>query len=212
MTRKKISDVEQKLWDTVTKSVTPLEDRAKNTASPHTPQKNLIRRQSHQPQTMTTLPAEWLIQSNPTTTQASVPRATLDKHNRRQLKSARRPIDHTLDLHGLSQDAAHRALKHCLETSAVQGLRTILVVTGKGGKRWTQTGDKPISQRRRRDFEPHGGILKRMVPLWLAAADLAPLVHSYSEASQKDGGAGALYILLRRLGHKYKIKGKKGRA
>jgi DNA-nicking Smr family endonuclease len=37
-----------------------------------------------------------------------------------------------------------------------------------------------------------------MVPIWLAAPDLRPLVIGFEEAGRGHGGAGALYVRIRR--------------
>ncbi|MDB2325415.1 Smr/MutS family protein [Alphaproteobacteria bacterium] len=41
-------------------------------------------------------------------------------------------------------------------------------------------------------------MLRRHVPLWLKQRPLADLVLAISNATPKDGGAGAMYVLLRR--------------
>lgn len=123
----------------------------------------------------------------------------LDRHQHRQLVSGRRPIDMTLDLHGLSQDRAHAVLVQRVREAYHKGQRTLLVVTGKGGRRFGQTGDdRLVSQRLRSDFGLEGGVLKRMLPLWLAAPELASYIAGYGEADRSHGGAGALYVSLKR--------------
>jgi DNA-nicking Smr family endonuclease len=44
------------------------------------------------------------------------------------------------------------------------------------------------------------GILRRMVPTWLAAPDMRAVVIGFDEAGPGHGGAGALYVRLRRAG------------
>ena len=44
------------------------------------------------------------------------------------------------------------------------------------------------------------GVLRRAVPLWLNEPDLRALVVSYTQASPRHGGAGALYVRLRKSG------------
>jgi DNA-nicking Smr family endonuclease len=41
-------------------------------------------------------------------------------------------------------------------------------------------------------------VLKRNVPRWLAEPELAAIVVGYTEAAVRHGGAGALYVQLRR--------------
>ena len=88
-----------------------------------------------------------------------------------------------LDLHGMTADRAHAALARFLDGAAAQGLRVVLVITGKGGGAHGGRGD---------------GLLKRETPRWLAAAPLAHHVVGVFEAHIRHGGAGALYVYLRR--------------
>ncbi|ODN69363.1 Smr domain protein [Methylobrevis pamukkalensis] len=44
---------------------------------------------------------------------------------------------------------------------------------------------------------PERGVLRRVVPLWLALPDLRRYVLGYEEAHFVHGGAGALYVFLR---------------
>jgi DNA-nicking Smr family endonuclease len=106
------------------------------------------------------------------------------------LKRGREPIEGVIDLHGMRQDEAHGALAGFLERSAARGARLVLVVTGKGG----QGSD-----------DSHGGfqergVLRRNVPHWLRMAELRQLVMGFEEADARHGGAGALYVRLRRRG------------
>jgi DNA-nicking Smr family endonuclease len=66
-----------------------------------------------------------------------------------------------------------------LHDAQAAGSRYVLVITGKG-----------------RDQEQ--GILRRQVPLWLEAPDLRGLVVGFDTADTGHGGAGALYVRVRR--------------
>ena len=97
--------------------------------------------------------------------------------------------DATLDLHGMTQTAAHRALAHFLRGARERDHRLIVVVTGKGNPRapdaaaWTQS--------------PHG-VLKDMVPRWLAEPGLSQWIARVQQAHIRHGGGGALYVYLRK--------------
>ena len=67
---------------------------------------------------------------------------------------------------------------------AMDGVR-LHVVTGKGGP----TYDDAFSER---------GVLRRSVPHWLRAPELRTVVLGFEEAARHHGGAGALYVRLRR--------------
>ncbi|WP_281017050.1 MULTISPECIES: Smr/MutS family protein [unclassified Minwuia] len=117
--------------------------------------------------------------------------AGLDRRTAERLRKGTFQIDARLDLHGLNREQAHAALRQRVRACHAAGLRCLLVITGKGNRGRTES-DSPY-------FNPEPpGRLKREVPGWLAAGDLAPLVLSTAPAVPRDGGSGALYVLLRR--------------
>jgi DNA-nicking Smr family endonuclease len=99
------------------------------------------------------------------------------------LSRGRKEIDARIDLHGMTQTRAHHALSTFLHRASHDGLSFVLVITGKG----RTVG--PESER---------GILRRQVPLWLSLPEFRALVVGYEEASIGHGGAGALYVRIRR--------------
>lgn len=119
--------------------------------------------------------------------------AGLDGRTSERLRRGQLEPQSRLDMHGMTEAAAHRALERFLFTAHAQGARLVLVVTGKGLK---QPGDdEPF------DLELHmrsRGVLRTMVPRWLKEAVLAPLVADVRAAHRRHGGSGALYIYLRK--------------
>ncbi len=112
--------------------------------------------------------------------------APIDDRTRRRLVRGTIAVDERLDLHGLTQEAAHSALRRFLVTARDRGARIVLVITGKG---------KPGGSA----FEMHErGVLRRSVPHWLADPSLRDVVVGYEEAHLAHGGAGAVYVRLRR--------------
>ncbi len=87
-------------------------------------------------------------------------------------------IDGRLDLHGRTQIEAYDLLARFLALSIAKERRCVLIVTGKG----------PDGQ----------GVLKQMVPKWLAEPDNRARVVTYCSAQARHGGGGALYVLLKR--------------
>lgn len=119
------------------------------------------------------------------------PLARYDERERRKLARDADLIDAKLDLHGMRQREAHGALKRFLLACLSRGDRHVLVITGKG-----VAGE---SNMRADDFSPQErGVLRRLVPQWLAESDLRGLVVSYTTASVRHGGDGALYVRLRK--------------
>jgi DNA-nicking Smr family endonuclease len=92
-----------------------------------------------------------------------------------------------IDLHGMTLAEAHPELISFLLAAQSDGLRLVLVITGKGKLR---DDHGPIPQRM--------GALRHQVPQWLRQAPLGPAVLQVTEAHLKHGGAGAYYVYLRR--------------
>lgn len=111
------------------------------------------------------------------------PLAPLGRRERTHLSRGKIEIDARLDLHGMTQARAHRALLHFLQRANGDGLRFVLVVTGKG----STTG--PESER---------GVLRRQVPEWLSLPEFRALVVGFEQAHISHGGTGALYVRVRR--------------
>ncbi len=106
---------------------------------------------------------------------AGVDKRTVDRLRRGQIA-----IEAEIDLHGHTQEEAHRALQAFVSGQAGAGRRCVRVVTGKGS------------------FREGGGVLKSAVPRWLNESPLREQVLAFSHARRDDGGEGALYVLLRR--------------
>jgi DNA-nicking Smr family endonuclease len=97
--------------------------------------------------------------------------------------------DARIDLHGMTQQAAHRTLFAWLATAHARGHRLVLVITGKGNPRNDENAPWMMA--------PHG-VLKQMVPRWLNEPGLAALIASSGPAHARHGGEGALYVYLRK--------------
>jgi DNA-nicking Smr family endonuclease len=89
----------------------------------------------------------------------------------------------------MKQAEAHRALVGFIGRCAADSHKAVLVITGKGTARGTNDGIMPSERR---------GVLKAQVPLWLEEPGLREHVIGLRAAGPRHGGAGALYVLLRR--------------
>lgn len=112
----------------------------------------------------------------------------LDRRTRQKLSRGSMAIDATIDLHGLTQRAAHRRLLGFLRSVQADGGRVVLVITGKGSRK------DPMDGR----FDSQPGILRRAVPEWLRTAEFRALVSGFDSAGRSHGGDGALYVRIRR--------------
>jgi DNA-nicking Smr family endonuclease len=119
--------------------------------------------------------------AGPSSTSAPLDRfAGIDRANAERLKRGRYKIEASLDLHGMNQAEAHRALTAFVGDSRDAGWRCLLIITGRG-------------------FGPSGpGVLKSSVPRWLEEPELRRQILATAPAQPRHGGAGAIYLLLRR--------------
>lgn len=187
-----LSPAEIELWRSVLRDITPLpghsppalpEDAAQPAKAPAAPG---AKPPATQPRPATrrgaTKPAPPV---KPVTPPLELGRAPgVDKRQADRLRRGRTEIDARIDLHGMTQAEAHRRLAAFIERSAASGLRLVLVITGKG-----LTSE--IAGR-------GSGVLREAVPRWLNEPALRPRVLAVTHAQPKDGGHGALYVLLKR--------------
>jgi len=104
--------------------------------------------------------------------------------DRRLLKQLRRgefAVQSHLDLHGMRSDEARFAVDRYVKESRLAGRRCVLVVHGRG--------------LRSKDHIP---VLKEKLTRWLSEGRIGRQVLAFSTARPHDGGAGAVYVLLRR--------------
>jgi DNA-nicking Smr family endonuclease len=122
----------------------------------------------------------------------AAPLRPLDRHGldaswERKLAKAAMVPDFTLDLHGHTLDTAHSRLDHGLTLAITQGARLVLLVTGK-----PRPSDDHASRGDRR------GAIRAKLLDWLAAGPHASRIAAVRQAHPRHGGAGAVYIVLKR--------------
>ncbi len=180
--KRALSKEERALWDSIAKSVKPLRKMAHaakvepvedgSPAASVTSEKSSLR--SAAPSlTAKSLPAKAV---------APPPLAPIGRRERAQLSKGRKEIDARLDLHGMTQARAHRALLAFLHRASADGLTFVLVITGKGTS----------------GANSERGVLRRHVPEWLSLPEFRSLVVGFEEAHIGHGGAGALYVRVRK--------------
>lgn len=198
MTKDKDTEDDKALWDFVARTVKPLRNnkfhpdhididpgeggkRGGEATQPQKP-KDVPSRAKHES-----------IYSNPLKDKTSPADSSqggreIDKRLDERLRRGQLPIDMQIDLHGHTQAESHHILQTTLMAAHRAQKRCILVITGKGRH----------SPREEDSRKLHHGILKQRVPEWLSEPPLSNIVLKYHGARPKDGGAGALYVLLRR--------------
>jgi DNA-nicking Smr family endonuclease len=172
--RRGLTPEEQSLWAKIARTINPLAGHT----WPEEPEPLLVRKPAQNPK-LKTAPRPAPVKPKP---KSPPPLAPLEPKLAKSLKRGG-AVDARLDLHGLRQDEAHDRLVGFLKRQQARGARVVLVITGKG------KGADPFSGR---------GVLKRLVPAWLSEPGLRGVVLGFSEASAAHGGAGALYVRLRK--------------
>jgi DNA-nicking Smr family endonuclease len=121
--------------------------------------------------------------SPPSSSPRLKPLAPIERRLRQRVTRGQSPIDGVLDLHGMRQDEAHRALLSFVQRKHHDGAALVMIITGKGKTSYAD------SER---------GVLKRLVPHWLADPGLRRCVIGFEDAAHHHGGTGALYVRIRR--------------
>jgi DNA-nicking Smr family endonuclease len=101
----------------------------------------------------------------------------------RRLRRGEFAVQGHIDLHGMTREEAKLAVDAFLKSARSAGKRCVLLVHGRG-----------IHSK---DQVP---ILKDALKHWLATARFGRHVLAFATARPEDGGAGAIYVLLRRAG------------
>ena len=108
----------------------------------------------------------------------------MDKRTHKRISCGRISIDDRLNLHGSGRLEAQKKTREFIVSCCRRGLKTVLVITGKGRRDW--------------ETEKDYGILRESFPDWMASESLKPHVLDYAEAGREHGGEGAWYVCLRR--------------
>jgi DNA-nicking Smr family endonuclease len=176
--KRSLSEEERALWENVARQVKPLRKKPR-------PVKAQIPIETTEPvaarpsaQMRSPAPARLTPPPKP-----APPLAPLGRRERSQLSRGRKEIDARIDLHGMTQTRAHRALFGFLQRAHGEGLSFVLVITGKG-----KVGSGGSER----------GVLRRQVPQWLSLPEFRALVVGFEEAHIGHGGEGALYVRVRR--------------
>jgi DNA-nicking Smr family endonuclease len=180
--KRALSEEERVLWESVAKQTKPLRKRSR-AAKPQLAAPDLETPVAAKAAAAPKLHPPAKRAPRPDVAPAAPPLAPLGRRERSQLSRGRKEIDARLDLHGMTQTRAHRALSGFLQRAHSDGLTFVLIITGKG----RTIG--PESER---------GVLRRQVPQWLSLPEFRSLVVGFEEAHIGHGGEGALYVRIRR--------------
>lgn len=171
---RRLTAEERALWRKVVETVRPLDGKplpppSENPSAPAPPK----------PVVVPAKPA-----TKPIVVRTKAPGTTLDASWDRRLSRGLVPPDRTIDLHGHNLATAHAMIDTRLEAAIAAGDRLVLLVTGK-----PPTSDRrPVAR----------GAIRAAVGDWLAASRHAGDIAAVRGAHPRHGGAGALYLVLRR--------------
>jgi DNA-nicking Smr family endonuclease len=175
---RQLSAEERRLWAHVARAVKPLPGHGFPDVPPEPP----AGPSAEPPPAMSAAPAP----QRPGRAPALPPLAPIERKTLVALRRGARRADGAIDLHGMRQSEAHRALIGFLHRSRERGHEVVLVITGKGA---AAAGDSLFEER---------GVLRRVVPHWLRLPELRTVVLGFEAAAPHHGGSGALYVRLRR--------------
>jgi DNA-nicking Smr family endonuclease len=167
---RRLTPSEREAWDRLTRSVRPLRPSAQ--AEPAAPAGPTA------PDNAARAAATAARAARPV---SEPPLARLEERTRRRLTRGLAEVDARIDLHGMRQERAFTALMSFLKHAQLRGHRLVLVITGRG-----------------REGEEGRGVLRQVVPAWLARPEFRNLVMGFEEAGRRHGGSGALYVRVRR--------------
>lgn len=176
MAGRRLSADEDALWRRVMATVRPIKPVAPATVAPLVPVSPVaIAPRPARTPTPRPLPEK----------RKASPSVTLDGSWDRKLATGTVAPDSSIDLHGHTLDTAYRLLDSALDVAIRRGDRVLLLITGRP--------PRPESER------PHArGRIRAAVGDWLAASRHAGRIAAVRGAHPRHGGAGALYIVLRR--------------
>jgi DNA-nicking Smr family endonuclease len=174
--KRSLSDEERQLWDSVARQVKPLR------RSPRLMRSHAVEVSAPPVASAASSRVPSPVKVAPPPKPQAPPLAPIGRRERAQLSRGKKEIDARIDLHGMTQTRAHRALFGFLQRAHHDGFSFVLVITGKG----------------KIGAESERGVLRRQVPQWLALPEFRTLVVGFEEAAIGHGGEGALYVRVRR--------------
>jgi DNA-nicking Smr family endonuclease len=177
--RRQLTADERALWKAATRAVAPLRSAAEPEADDRLPAEAA---EAPAPAPSVSVQAKMPMRTGEP---APPPLAPLGRRLRQRVGRGSEPLDARIDLHGLTQEEAHHALRRFLRGVQADGAKLVLVITGKGAR-----GDPMQGSER--------GVLKRLVPQWLRLPEFRSVVVGFEPAHASHGGEGALYVRIRR--------------
>ena len=190
MTRKPFETLDSHLWEEIKSSVSPLRKSKRRSTKLPVTGVAIVKLALMKPRTELPLPRK---------TSSSPPQlASFERRTAQRLGRGKLEPEARIDLHGHGLENARLALLHFLSSRRMQGMRLVLVITGKGASPFARHTLHGLSHFHTPERE---GKLRREVPLWLEEAQFRIHVVGLQPAHPRHGGGGAFYVKLRKTGH-----------
>lgn len=180
MVKQRLDPEEEALWRRVTETIRPIHPRSHIRSAAVSPPIAI-------PQAKPRIAIPEKLRAIPIAEQQRAA-DTLDGGWDRRLRRGVVMPDRTLDLHGHTLLSAHQALDHGLDRALADSVRVLLVITGK-----------PPRDHRDGEGPPKRGAIRAAIGDWLGSSRHASRIAAVRNAHPRHGGAGALYVILRRV-------------
>ena len=185
MTKKRFEVPDQALWEEVKTSVSPMKRARRSKAKIEIPPAAAA---------LFSKPVQIQQVMRPARTTAPA-LAAFDRRTAQKLGRGQSEPEARIDLHGETLENARFALLHFLSSRRMQGMRLVLVITGKGASpfaRHTLHGIKHFNTPERE------GKIRRELPFWLEETQFRVHVVGFQPSHPRHGGGGAFYVRLRK--------------
>lgn len=182
MTGRRLDPEERALWARVTQSVRPIDPRRARPAVPVVPEAD-----PPPARCAVVVPARPAAPAVKPVVAPPRPGITLDAGWDKRLRQGSVAPDRVIDLHGYTVADAHDRLQQGLDDAIVGGARLVLLIAGK--PRPVIRGGSGASAR---------GTIRAKLLDWLEVSRHAGAIAAIRAAHPRHGGAGALYLVLRR--------------
>ncbi|MEO6433338.1 MAG: Smr/MutS family protein [Sphingomicrobium sp.] len=166
---RKLDPDEQALWQRVAETIRPIKPVAEGAPLPLPVNNRVTRIFRHEPR--------------PASTRALTLGDNLDSSWEKKFRSGGLEPERTLDLHGMNLDTAWVAVDRLLDRAWHNHERVVLLVTGKERAEPERTGR---------------GRIRAALRDWLAHSRHAPHIAAVRGAHRRHGGAGSVYVIMRR--------------
>jgi len=183
---RRLTPEEEALWARVAETIEPLEPRRKETplapppAAPAPPLPVVKKIKGR-------VPPPLPVAAPPPAAPRALDRHGLDGGWDKRLAKGQVAPDFTLDLHGTNLEGAYGRLEHGLTLALAQGARVVLLITGRA-----RPAPGPMDRGSQR------GAIRAKFLDWLAHGSHSSRIAAVRAAHPRHGGAGAVYIILKR--------------